>query len=284
MSQDFLPPGRHRLRLGVLGPMTARRSADRCGGPGATPRRAVFGSLLAVVVAVSALAGHHGSPTTTRQRDTSSYSVGGVRTLVVTAHLGDVDVTGGPTDAVSVTQHVVFQGHAPTVRHQLLAGTLGLTSHCPPGEFCSVGYDITVPRATAVRITDEVGTVRLGSLTGQVAVTVDAGQIDLSSLSGPVEALTRAGSIIGQDLSSSSADLRVSTGGIDVSFSAPPAAISAITDLGAVIVHVPNTVAYDVTTNAGVGHIGVSVTEDTAAPRTITTRTDIGSITIEPTP
>jgi hypothetical protein len=264
--------------------MTTRRSTDGHGGPSANSPRRVFGSLLAVVVAVSALAGHHGSPTTTRQRVTSSYSVGGVRTLVVTAHLGDVVVTGGPTNAVSVTQHVVFQGHAPTVRHQLLTGTLSLTSHCPPGEFCSVGYDITVPRATAVRITDEVGSVRLGSLTGQVTVTVDAGQIDLSSLSGPVEALTRAGSILGQNMSSPRAALRVSTGEIDVTFSAPPAAISAITDLGAVILHVPNAVAYDVTTSAGVGHISVSVTQDTAAPRTITTRTDIGAITIEPTP
>jgi hypothetical protein len=265
--------------------VTARRSTDRCGGGGATSPRLVFGSLLAVVVAVSALAGHHGSPTTTRQRATSSYSVEGhVRTLVVTAHLGDVVVTGGPTDAVAVTEHVTFQGHAPMITHQLLAGTLSLTSHCPPGEFCSVGYDITVPRAIAVRITDEVGTVRLGSLAGQVTVTVDAGQIDLSSLSGPVDALTHAGSIVGQNMTSARADLRVSTGEIDVSFSAPPASISATTDLGAVILHVPSTVAYDVTTSAGVGHIGVSVTEDTAAPRTITTRTDIGSITVEPTP
>jgi hypothetical protein len=284
VSQKLLASGPLPTSAGVLASMTARRSTDECGGPRATSPRRVFGSLLAVVVALSALAGHHGSPTTTRQRQTSSYTVGGVRTLVVTAHLGDVVVTGDSTDAVSVTQHVTFQGHAPMITHQLLAGTLSLTSHCPPSEFCSVGYDITVPRATAVRITDEVGTVRLGSLAGQVTVTVDAGQIDLNSLSGRVEALTRAGSIIGQNMSSARAHLRVSTGEIDVFFSTPPAAISAITDLGAVILHVPNTVAYDVATSAGVGHIGVSVTQDTAAPRTITTRTDVGSITIEPTP
>jgi hypothetical protein len=265
--------------------MTASRSTDRRGGSVATSPRQVFGSLLAVVAAVSALAGYHGTPASTRHRDTSSYSVQGhVRTLVVTAHLGDVRITGSTTDAVSVTQHVVFEDHAPTIRHRLAAGTLDLTSHCPPGEFCSVGYDITVPRATAVQITDEVGTIRLGSLVGQVTVTVDAGQIDLSSLSGLVDAFTRAGSIVGQQMSSPRADLRVSTGEIDVSFSAPPTLISATTDIGAVILHVPNTVAYDVVTNAGVGHVGVSVTQDTAAPRMITTRTDIGSITIGPSP
>lgn len=265
--------------------MTARSSTHQSGGLAATSPHRIFGSLLAVVAAVSGVAGYHGSHTTPRYRDTSSYSVqGNVRTLAVTAHLGDVRVTGGSTNAVSVTQQVVFQSRAPAVRHQLTAGTLSLTSHCPPGEFCSVSYDITVPRAVAVRVTDEVGAVRLSSLAGQVTVTVDAGQIDLSSLSGSVEATTRAGSILGQQMSSPRADLSVSTGEIDVSFAAPPAAISATTDLGAVILRVPNTVAYDVATNAGVGHIGVSVTQDTAAPRTITTRTDVGSITIEPSP
>jgi hypothetical protein len=265
--------------------MTARRPTDGCGGPDAHSARRIFGSVLAVAVAVSALAGSHGSPTTTRHRATSSYSVRGkVSTLVVTAHLGDVRVTGGTAAAVSVTQHAVFQSRAPVIRHRLAAGTLSLTSHCPAGEFCSVSYDIAVPRATAVRITDDVGTVRLSTLIGQVTVTVDAGQVDLSSLSGPIDALTRAGSIIGQHISSARTELRVSTGEIDVSFAAPPAAISATTDLGAVILHVPNTVAYDVVTDAGVGHIGVSVTQNTAAPRTITTRTDVGSITIEPAP
>jgi hypothetical protein len=249
-----------------------------------TPPR-IYGSLLAVVAAVSVLAGSHGTPTTSPQRDTSSYSVSGhVATLVVAAHLGDVRVTGSTTAAVSVTQQVVFQGHAPVVRHRLDAGILSLTSHCPRAEYCSVSYDITVPQATAVRITDDVGTVGLSSLAGQVTAAVDAGQIDLSSLSGPVDAVTHAGSIVGQHLSSPRADLSVSTGGIDVSFDAPPAEVSATTDLGAVILHVPNTVAYDVATNAGVGHIGVSVTEDTASPRTITARTDVGAITIEPTP
>jgi hypothetical protein len=266
--------------------MTAFRPNGGCGGPAATSPRRIFGSLLAVVAAVSALAGYHGSATTTRQHHTtSSYSVrAGVRALVVTAHVGDVRVTGGTTAAVSVTQHVVFQGPAPTVSHRLAAGTLSLNSHCAAGEPCSVSYDITVPRATAVRITDGIGAVRLSSLVGQVAVTVDAGQIDLSSLSGPVDALTRAGSISGQQMTSPRADLRVSTGEIDVYYAAPPVAITATTDVGAVILHVPNNVAYHVAPSAGVGHIGVSVTQNTAAPRTITTRTDIGAITIEPSP
>jgi hypothetical protein len=183
-----------------------------------------------------------------------------------------------------VTQHVVFYRHAPTITHRLAAGILSLDSHCAADEFCSVSYDITVPKAIAVRVADDVGTVVLSALGGQVTAAVNAGKIDLSSLSGPVQATTQAGSIIGVRISSARVSLRVSTGAIDVSFSAPPTAISAITDVAAVLVRVPNNVSYDVTTSAAVGHINVTVTQNTAAPRTITTRTNVGSITIEPSP
>jgi hypothetical protein len=262
--------------------MTVLRSKDWTGGPAASPRR-LWGSLLAALAAVSALAGYHGTATTARHHHTSSYSVQGhVSTLMVTAHVGGVQVTGGAAGAVSVTQHVVFYGAAPTITHRLAAGTLSLNSHCAAGEFCSVSYDIAVPRATAVHIADDVGAVRLSSLAGPVVVTVDAGQVDLNSLSGQVQATTGAGSIIGQNMSSARVGLRVSTGEIDLSFVAPATAISATTDVGAVILHVPSSVPYDVTTNAGVGHIAVGVTQNTAAPRTITTRTTIGAITIQP--
>lgn len=242
-------------------------------------------SLLVAVAGVSGFANNQGSPPTAPEHVTSSYSVRGhVRTLVVTAHAGDVQVTGGTTGAVSVTQHVAFYRHAPTVTHRLAAGVLSLTSHCAANEFCSVSYDIVVPRATAVQVTDDVGTVELSALVGHVTATVNAGKIDLSALSGPVQATTHAGSIIGVRMSSAHVGLRVSTGEIDVSFSAPPAAISAITDIAAVLLRVPNDVPYHVTTSAAVGHINVAVTQSTAASRTITTRTNIGSITIEPSP
>jgi hypothetical protein len=265
--------------------MAALRPTERCRSSADRSRRRTFGTLLAAAVTASALAGCHSSGAPTSQTDSRNYSVHGhVRTLVVTAHVGDVRVTAGNGVEISVTQHDVFRGPAPTIRHRLTAGTLSLTSHCAVHEVCSVSYDITVPRATATRISDDLGTVRLSTLAGQVNVTVNAGQIDLSSLSGPVEATTRAGSIIGQHLASAHTSLRVSTGEIDVSFSAAPASVSAITDLGAVILRVPANVSYDVATSATVGHIAVKVTQNTAAPRIITATTKIGSITIEPSP
>jgi DUF4097 and DUF4098 domain-containing protein YvlB len=267
--------------------MTALKLTNRCGGAADHSQRRIFVSLLAAAATAAALAGCHGSDPTAQQEqhDTSSYSVPGhVRALVVSAHVADVRVTGGKTVAIAVTQHVAFHGAKPTISRRFAGGTLTLSSHCAANTACSISYDITVPRSTTVRVADDVGTVRLSALVGQVTATVDAGQIDLSSLSGPVDATIRAGSIMGQHVSSARASLRVSTGEVDVAFSAAPAAVSATTDVGAIILRVPSSVSYHVVTSAVVGHIGVSITQNTAAPRTITASTTIGAITIEPTP
>lgn len=263
--------------------MTALGRTNECAGAGVRAQRRMFGSVLTAVAAVTALAGSPGNAPTANHHETTRYSVeGDVRTLLVTAHVGDVHVTGGTGRSVAVVQHLAFHGATPTTRHRLAAGTLSLTSHCSPGEVCSVSYDITVPKATAVRVTDDVGTIRLSALTGQVSATVDAGRINLISVSGSVVATVRAGSIVSQHLSSQDARLRVSAGEIDVTFSAPPTAITASTDIGAIILRVPSSVAYRVTATAVAGHVAVSVSQNTAASRTITATTKVGSITIEP--
>ncbi len=216
------------------------------------------------------------------QHRTNGYTIGSrVTTLVVTDQAGDVRVTGGSSAAISVTEHISFRGTAPATSHHAAAGTLSLDSHCPAAETCTVGYTVTVPRTTTVRVTDGAGTVTLGSLSGPVTAHVNAGRISLSSLAGPVDATSHAGSIGGLHLSSASASLHVSAGEIDVAFSVPPTAITATTDVGAITVRVPDTVQYNVTASATVGNVRVGVSRSTAAAHTITARTKTGAITIE---
>lgn len=165
-------------------------------------RRAVRTAIavLAGSVAVSALAGcavDIGAP----QHRTSSYSLSGQpRTLVVNAHIGSVRITGSDSGKVSVTERISFRGTAPSVSHRAAAGTVILDSSCPALETCTVGYDITVPRAMTVRVTSNVGEIRLRSLSGQVTAHTNAGNIDLGSISGPLEATGHAGVIRGQDV------------------------------------------------------------------------------------
>lgn len=219
------------------------------------------------------------------QHRTSSYSVPGpLRTLVVTAHVGNVQVTGGKSGAVSVTEHISFRHTAPVTTHRAAAGVLTLDSHCPALETCSVGYDITVPKTMAVRVSDNAGVIRLESLAGPVTAHTNAGNVTFGSLSGPLEITGHAGSITGRDVSSARATLRSSAGGIDVTFSAAPAMIDASTSVGTVTLRVPGRVSYDIHTSVQVGRARADVTRNPSSPHAITASTVTGSITIEPAP
>lgn len=219
------------------------------------------------------------------QHRTYSYSLPGqLRTLVVNAHVGSVRVTGSGSSHVSVTERISFRGTAPSTTHRSAAGTAMLDSSCPALETCTVGYDITVPRAMTVRVTSNVGEIHLQSLSGQVTAHTNAGDINLGSVSGPVEATGHAGSIRGQDVSSPRAILHSSAGVIEVDFSAAPVTVTATSDIGSVTLRVPGSVPYHVTTNVGVGSAYVGVTSSPASPHAITASTRTGSVTIEPAP
>ena len=102
--------------------------------------------------------------------------------------------------------------------------------------------------------------------------------------SGPVEASGHVGSILGQDVSSADATLRLSAGQIDVTFAAVPASITATVTVGSVTLSVPGGVPYAVNATASVGSIQVRVTRSPASPHVITASTRTGSVTIQPAP
>jgi hypothetical protein len=217
------------------------------------------------------------------QHRTRSYSVPGpVQSLVVNGQVGSIHVTGGALSTVRVTEHISYRHTAPATTHRAAAGTVTLDSNCPALETCSVGYDITLPRAATVRVLDGVGTIRLESLSGPVTAHTNVGDIDLASVSGPLEITGHAGSIHGQDVSSARATLRVSAGKVEVAFSAAPAAVTAAATVGSVTLRVPGTVAYDVTASVSVGSTHVGVTLDPASSHVITASATTGSVTVEP--
>ncbi|MGO8958212.1 MAG: DUF4097 family beta strand repeat-containing protein [Streptosporangiaceae bacterium] len=219
------------------------------------------------------------------QHRTNSYSVASrVQILVVNAQVGGVHVRGGDSGTVTVTEHVTFEHTPPVTTHRAAGGTLVLDSNCPALETCSVGYDITVPRAMTVRVSDNVGVIRLDLLSGQVTAHTNAGNIDLGSVSGPIDVSSHAGSILGQDVSSAHATLRLSVGDIDVTFSAAPATITAAATVGSVTLRVPRSVSYAVDVSASLGSIQVSVARNPASTHVITASTKTGSITIQPAP
>jgi hypothetical protein len=217
------------------------------------------------------------------QHRTSSYSLSGqLRTLVVNAHVGNVQVTGVDSGQVSVTEHISFRGTAPGTTHRVAAGTLTLDSSCPTLETCTVGYDVSVPKAMTVQVTTNIGQIQAKSLSGQLTVHTNAGVISLASVSGPLEATGHAGSILGTQVSSARATLRSTAGTIDMTFSAAPATVTATSEVGSVTLRVPGNVPYRVSTSVGVGSTHVGVSRSTTSPHVITASTRTGSVTVEP--
>jgi putative adhesin len=204
-----------------------------------------------------------------------------VHTLVVSNRVGDVQVTGG-AGRVSVTERIRYRHQVPQTTHAVRAGTLTLTGDCPVSQACDVEYHVRVPPGTTVKIDDRVGNIRLTALTGQVRARTGAGGIALRSLSGAVQARENAGSISGSDLSSATATLNTNVGSIDLSFSAAPATVAAVTSIGSILLRLPRGVAYAVHASTSVGTIRVTVPQAASSAHSITARTQTGSVTIQP--
>ena len=233
--------------------------------------------------AVLAVSGCYVDPGQQLQHQAHTYRVSPpVHTLVISNRVGDVQVTGG-AGRVSVTERIRYRHQLPQTTHAVRAGTLTLTGSCPISQACDVEYHVQVPSGTMVRVDDRVGNIRLTALTGQVRARTGAGGVALRSLSGAVQVRENAGSISGSDLSSATATLNTNVGSIDLSFSTAPATVAAVTSIGSISLRLPGGVAYAVHASTGVGTIRVTVPRAASSARSITARTQTGSITIQPT-
>lgn len=243
----------------------------------------VAAAVLTCGMAVSALAGCSG--TAPLQHRTRDYQVGGpVQTLVVHGHVGGIKVSGADVGAVSVSERISFRDTAPVTTHRVTGGILTLDSRCPVRAGCAVGYDIKLPKATAVSVSDNVGTITLRSLSGRVTAHTDVGNIDLVSVSGPVGVTGHAGQILGQDVSSPRAVAHVSAGRIDMTFSAAPATLTAVSTVGSVRLRLPGGVSYQVHASTRVGSTQVTVPSSPSSPHVITATVTTGAVTVEPAP
>ncbi|MGW4893280.1 DUF4097 family beta strand repeat-containing protein [Kitasatospora sp. NPDC004240] len=180
-----------------------------------------------------------------------------VRELVIDGHTGGIDVRAG--DAVRVVERQNFGGEPPQTTHEVKDGTLRLTYDC---DDCGVGYEVTVPAGTVVRVSSETGGVKLAGLAGEVRATVGTGGVTASGLTSPT--------------------VRVSTGtgGIEVGFAASPTTVEARANTGGVRVTVPQGEEYAVDARADAGGVDVGVPRHDGGARRITAHTDTGGVTV----
>lgn len=194
----------------------------------------------------------------------SSYEIGGtISKLDVRDPAGKVEVTagGGP---VRVTETVRYSGREPRTSHTTDSGTLRLTNGGCGGHVhvCAVDYQIRVPAATSVEITNAAGVIRLTDLAGDLNITSNAGAVE------------------GTGLSSAHATVHDNAGHVSLRYSAAPTRVTVTDDAGAIEVRVPKDGAYAVDASTDAGQTSISVPRDPGAVRTISAHTHAGKVTI----
>jgi hypothetical protein len=187
-----------------------------------------------------------------------------VTSVIIDGGSGSVDVTAVNRSTIAVSQHASYSTTPPVARRVLRGTTLTLSYTCPVELTCAVTYEVLVPRGVAVR------------------VSAGAGAITLTSLSGSVTAQTSAGPITAVDLRSAVVSLKSDAGGIIATCSVAPLSLHASTNLGAITLTVPGTVAYKISTRTFVGTSTITVRRSATSRHTITTSSDVGSVSISP--
>ena len=219
-------------------------------------------AVLPLLVGCGAL-GNLGAPS--HSPPAKSFTVSGaISAVVIHGGSGSIDVTGSSRSTVSVSQQVSYSKTPPNATHSLHAGTLTISYSCPIELVCGVTYDVQVPRGVAV------------------TVSAGTGSITLTSLNGTVSARAGAGLITADGLRSATASFTSNAGGIIASFTAAPRSLTANTNVGPITLTVPGSAAYRISTHTIVGSATVTVHRSGSSAHSISARSDLGSITIDP--
>ena len=211
-------------------------------------------------------------------------------TLALENDVGSITVEGQDVAGCSVTATITAK--APTEGEaQELAGqvkieleqngnTLTVKTTKPRNKrrrSISISFNITVPKQTALRISSDVGEIRVSNITEKIWARTDVGKISCREISGDIDLQADVGKInvvYSKDAPAAcNATIKTDVGSIDVT--TPPrssASVQADTDVGSITTDLPLTVKGRVGKNLQ-GTIG-------AGEGKLYLRTDVGSIRI----
>jgi hypothetical protein len=311
-------PGRAQHRVGLLA-IVAAEPAQRTSRPSWLPsltwprtrRPLVAASAAAAVVVVAVLAvlapslltgsvrpaaGPAGSALTSPRH--WSVPAAGLDAVTAVTTSGPVTVTGGATSSVAITATPRYLGSPPLLTSRVAGGTLTITATCPQEPHCQVALTVVLPAGLATRAqaqrgditarqlsgpvtaATQQGDISVTGVSGRVTATTDQGDISVTGAAGPVTARTSQGQISGDGLTAKIATMSTEQGDIDLAFLDPPQSVTAITQEGSVSIRLPATVAYRVRAATQLGSTSVTVPQSAMAARTVTARTDVGSVTV----
>lgn len=215
---------------------------------------------------------------------------------------GDVTVRAGNVDEVQVTRTIHSGLSEPDLTNTSNAQGIVLDSDCGWNWMgpCSVDYELVVPSDLALNIEASSGDIDVRNLTGDVTVDSSSGDIAASGLTGRTELSTSSGDLNLENISGplttslDSGDLNatgvtsktvtadLSSGDVDVAFTAVPDKVVASASSGDVTVRLPDDdTAYRVETDVSSGDENVDVPTNNNSSNLLQLETSSGDITVE---
>src|ERR1051325_7744734 len=213
-------------------------------------------------LAVSACGVNVGGPTTVKHEDRAyELKQGPVTQLSLGLDSSTATVVGTDTTKITVHERLSYsKNRKPTPHHTVTGSQLSLGYSCPRGinigfSRCDVGYRIEVPRAPAINVGSDSGSLSLSGLSGPVSAHADSGSLQLTDYRGAKATLSAdSGSIrvdgttaqSALDLSADSGSIRatgpkggrgngkVPSGSFRADFAAPPSFVDITVDSGSV--------------------------------------------------
>jgi hypothetical protein len=253
-------------------------------------RRLNWGTLAAVAAAGSLLAGAVLVMTALQDRvdQAREFSNSFDRAAVVVVDVDTAQVQIGVSTSSQSTVRTRLRWNTPRqppYLAELLGDTLTVRSRgCGFhifGAYCEAQVTIAVPADVELRLNTDAGRVRVADIRGTVRLVADSADLDLSGLGGPLSVRLDSGRLSGQNLASSSVEIDVDSGDVELQFANAPVAVRTRTDSGQIIIGVPSgTGPYGVRTRTDSGQTRVDVRTGVSAQHQIDAATDSGDITI----
>ncbi len=144
---------------------------------------------------------------------------------------------------------------------------------------CSIDYVITVPPGTVVDASTATGNVTVLGTRAAVTAHSATGDLKISDPGSPVELSTNVGDVIGENLPGGDVSGRSNTGNVRLDFIRAPDRITARTDVGDVLIAVPNDqTSYQVASGTDVGKAHIDVPINSGSTHTARLTTNTGDI------
>lgn len=195
----------------------------------------------------------------------------------VDSESGDVTVRVGDVEHTTVRQVYSYRwGDPPETSYSVDDGVLVL------GEcdwFCSVSFEVTVPRGTTVSGHLSSGDATLEGVAA-VDMDIDSGDVRLMDVAGPVRVGASSGDVVGERLSGE-IDIEANSGGIELAL-AEPGDVRAHANSGDIDLTVPRG-SYRVEGESNSGERDIQVIQDPSASHQLQLDANSGDVTVEAT-